>query len=130
MSKPSGELMGKPNMEKPSKGEMMEEKEGLCLSEDQVHMICGMGTNLQKKMDAALKQCMPMEMMAASMNDMQDMSMSPDIKLLSSGRAFVFEEPSAEEEKGCSEEEVRRSNEKDQQNFRKIVRSHKKGTLS
>ena len=36
MSKPSGELMGKPNMEKPSKGEMMEEKEGLCLSEDQV----------------------------------------------------------------------------------------------
>ena len=27
----------------------------------QVHMICGMGTNLQKKMDAALKQCMPME---------------------------------------------------------------------
>merc|ERR1719174_749303 len=26
----------------------------------------------------------------------------------------------AEEEKGCSEEEVRRSNEKDQQNFRKI----------
>merc|ERR1711974_460840 len=97
MSKPSGEVMGKPSkpdMEKPSKGEAMEEKEGLCLSEDQVHMICGMGTNLQKKMDAALKQCMPMEMMAASMNDMQDMSMSPDIKLFSSGRAFDFEEPS------------------------------------
>ena len=36
MSKPSGEVMGKPDMEKPSKGEMMEEKEGLCLSEDQV----------------------------------------------------------------------------------------------
>ena len=36
MSKPSGEVMGKPDMEKPSKGEAMEEKEGLCLSEDQV----------------------------------------------------------------------------------------------
>merc|ERR1719234_287437 len=83
---------------KPSKGEMvqqmMAEKKGLCLSQDEVHMICGMGTNLQKKMDAALKQCMPMEMMAATMDDMQDMSMSPDTKLLSSGRAFDFEEPS------------------------------------
>merc|ERR1712192_88007 len=46
------------------------------------------------KMDAALKQCMPMEMMAATMDDMQAMSMSPDTKLLSSGRAFDFEEPS------------------------------------
>ena len=27
----------------------------------QVHMIRGMGTKLQMKMDAALKQCMPME---------------------------------------------------------------------
>ena len=39
MSKPSGEVMGKPSkpdMEKPSKDEAMEEKEGLCLSEDQV----------------------------------------------------------------------------------------------
>merc|ERR1719312_593800 len=74
--------------------EMMAEKEGLCLSRDEVHMICGMGTNLQRKMDAALKQCMPREMMAATMDDMQDMSMSPDTKLLSSGRAFDFEEPS------------------------------------
>merc|ERR1712181_194842 len=57
-------------------------------------MICGMGTNLQRKMDAALKQCMPMETMAATMDDMQDMSMSPDTKLLSSGRAFDFEGPS------------------------------------
>merc|ERR1712192_323231 len=64
---------------------------GLCLSQDEVHMICGMGTNLQRKMDAALKQCMPMETMAATMDDMQDMSMSPDTKLLSSGRAFDFE---------------------------------------
>merc|ERR1719370_2899808 len=80
---------------KPSKGEMMgAQKEGLCLSQDQVHMICGMGTNLQRKMDAALKQCMPREMMAATMDDMQAMSMSPDTKLLSSGRAFDFEEPS------------------------------------
>ena len=98
-------------------------------------MICGMGTNLQRKMDAALKQCMPMEvifaitcaygcrdwrrhsfqnsqfdfqkyyqkprahwvkpfplivdrfpncfpqMMAATMDDMQAMSMSPDTKV-------------------------------------------------
>merc|ERR1712198_726153 len=74
--------------------EMMAEKEGLCLSQDEVHMICGMGTDLQRKMDAALKQCMPREMMAATMDDMQDMSMSPDTKLLSSGRAFDFEEAS------------------------------------
>merc|ERR1711931_105570 len=74
--------------------EMMAEKEGLCLSQYEVHMICGMGTNLQRKMDAALKQCMPREMMAATMDDMQEMSMSPDTKLLSSGRAFDFEEPS------------------------------------
>merc|ERR1712192_367858 len=67
---------------------------GLCLSQDEVHMICGMGTNLQRKMDAALKQCMPMEMMAATMDDIQAMSMSPDTKLLRSGRAFDFEEPS------------------------------------
>merc|ERR1712181_180358 len=72
----------------------MAEKKGLCLSQDEVHMICGMGTNLQKKMDAALKQCMPTEMMAATMDDMQAMSMSPDTKVLGSGRAFDFEEPS------------------------------------
>jgi len=89
MGKPS-----KPGMGKPSKGEMVQEKEGLCLSQDEVHMICGMGTKLQEKMDAALKQCMPMEMMVATMDDMQAMSMSPDTKLLSSGRAFDFEEPS------------------------------------
>merc|ERR1712055_33223 len=74
--------------------EMMDEKEGLCLSNDQVHMMCGIGTKLQEKMDAALKQCVPPEMMAATMDDMQDMSMESDIKLLSSGRAFTFDEPS------------------------------------
>jgi len=74
--------------------EMMDEKEGLCLSNDQVHMMCGIGTKLQEKMDAALKQCVPPEMMAATMEDMQDMSMETDIKLLSSGRAFTFDEPS------------------------------------
>merc|ERR1712181_76893 len=74
--------------------QIMAEKKGLCPSQDEVHMICGMGTNLQRKMDAALKQCMPMEMMAATMDDIQAMSMSPDTKLLSSGRAFDFEEPS------------------------------------
>merc|ERR1712192_64922 len=103
MAKPSKPGMGKPSKPgmgkgKPSKGEMvqqmMAEKKGLCLSQDEGHMICGMGTNLQRKMDAALKQCMPMETMAATMDDMQDMSMSPDTKLLSSGRAFDFEGPS------------------------------------
>merc|ERR1711962_1402395 len=74
--------------------EMMDEKEGLCLSNDQVHMMCGIGTKLQEKMDAALKQCVPPEMMAATMEDMQDPTMAPDIKLLSSGRAFTFDEPS------------------------------------
>merc|ERR1712192_285135 len=103
MAKPSKPGMGKPSKPgmgkgKPSKGEMvqqmMAEKKGLCLSQDEVHMICGMGTNLQKKMDAALKQCMPTEMMAATMDDMQAMSMSSDTKVLGSGRAFDFEEPS------------------------------------
>merc|ERR1711973_516420 len=73
--------------------EMMDEKEGLCLSNDQVHMMCGIGTKLQDKMDAALKQCVPPEMMAATMEDMQDSSMTPAIKLLSSGRAFTFDDP-------------------------------------
>merc|ERR1712055_267470 len=74
--------------------EMMDEKEGLCLSNDQVHMMCGIGTKLQEKMDAALKQCVPPEMMAATMENMQDTSMTHDMKLLSSGRAFTFDEPS------------------------------------
>merc|ERR1711962_337562 len=91
MGKPSGGVMGKP-----SKGE----KDGLCLSNDQVHMMCGIGTKLQEKMDAALKQCVPPEMMAATMDDMQDMSMESDIKLLSSGRAFDFDEPSERKEGG------------------------------
>merc|ERR1711962_221356 len=79
------------------KDEMMQEmmdEEGLCLSNDQVHMMCGIGTKLQEKMDAALKQCVPPEMMAATMEDMQDSSMTHDMKLLSSGRAFTFDEPS------------------------------------
>merc|ERR1711973_644444 len=79
------------------KDEMMQEmmdEEGLCLSNDQVHMMCGIGTKLQEKMDAALKQCVPPEMMAATMEDMQDTSMTPASKLLSSGRAFDFDEPS------------------------------------
>merc|ERR1711872_116661 len=85
--------------------EMMDEKEGLCLSNDQVHMMCGIGTMLQEKMDAALKQCVPPEMMAATMEDMQDMqdmqdpSMASNIKLLSSGRAFTFDEPSERKKK-------------------------------
>merc|ERR1711973_571356 len=82
MGKPSGGMMGKPDAEKPSKGE----KDGLCLSNDQVHMMCGIGTKLQEKMDAALRQCVPPEMMAATMDDMQDMSMESDLKLFSSER--------------------------------------------
>merc|ERR1719369_1356644 len=79
--------------------EMMDKKEGLCLSNDQVHMMCGIGTKLQEKMDAALKQCVPPEMMAATMEDMQDSSMTHDMKLLSSGRAFTFDEPSERKKK-------------------------------
>merc|ERR1719494_191445 len=56
-------------------------------------MMCGIGTKLQEKMDAALKQCVPPEMMAATMEDMQEMSMTPASKLLSSGRAFTLDEP-------------------------------------
>merc|ERR1719474_463042 len=104
MGKPSGGMMGKPDAEKPSKGE----KDGLCLSNDQVHMMCGIGTKLQEKMDAALKQCVPPEMMAATMDDMQDMSMESDIKLLSSGRAFDFDEPSERKEGGRRRQNNRR----------------------
>merc|ERR1711962_1535956 len=89
--------------------EMMDEKEGLCLSNDQVHMMCGIGTKLQEKMDAALKQCVPPEMMAASMDDMQDTSMTPAIKLLSSGRAFTFDEPS---ERGMRKKKTKKQNKK------------------
>merc|ERR1712055_1180333 len=88
--------------------EMMDEKEGLCLSNDQVHMMCGIGTKLQEKMDAALKQCVPPEMMAATMDDMQVMSMESDIKLLSSGRAFDFDEPSERKEGGRRRQNNRR----------------------
>merc|ERR1711962_1199686 len=87
--------------------EMMDEKEGLCLSNDQVHMMCGIGTKLQEKMDAALKQCVPAEMMAATMDDMQETSMESDIKLLSSGRAFTFDEPS---ERGMREKKTKKQN--------------------
>jgi len=62
--------------------------------------MCGIGTKLQEKMDAALKQCVPAEMMAATMDDMQDTSMATDIKLLSSGRAFDFDEPSERKQGG------------------------------
>merc|ERR1712055_449096 len=39
------------------------------------------------------------EMMAATMEDMQDGSMTHDMKLLSSGRAFTFDEPSERRKK-------------------------------
>jgi len=55
--------------------------------------MCGIGTKLQEKMDAALKQCVPPEMMAATMEEMQEMSMTPGTKLLSSVRAFTLDEP-------------------------------------
>merc|ERR1711936_732318 len=94
--------------------EMMEEKEGLCLSNDQVHMMCGIGTKLQEKMDAALKQCVPPEMMAATMEDMQDSSMTHDMKLLSSGRAFTFDEPS--ERKKNSKKQSKKNKEPSKKN--------------
>merc|ERR1719494_224244 len=92
--------------------EMMDEKEGLCLSNDQVHMMCGVGTKLQEKMDAALKQCVPPEMMAAAMEDMQDTSMNPDIKFLSSGRAFDFDEPADRRIKKKSKSNLKNSKKK------------------
>merc|ERR1711936_612919 len=98
--------------------EMMDEKEGLCLSNDQVHMMCGIGTKLQEKMDAALKQCVPVEMMAATMEDMQDGSMTHDMKLLSSGRAFTFDEPS-ERRKKKSKPNLQNSKKKDKKPSKK-----------
>merc|ERR1711962_1069869 len=120
MGKPSGGMMGKPDAEKPSKGE----RDGLCLSNDQVHMMCGIGTKLQEKMDTALKQCVPPEMMAATMDDMQqDMSMESDIKLLSSGRAFTFDEPS---ERG-RRKNVSKGQKKTKKSQRNKKKSSKKG---
>merc|ERR1711962_1625350 len=119
MGKPSGGMMGKPDAEKPSKGE----KDGLCLSNDQVHMMCGIGTKLQEKMDAALKQCVPAEMMAATMEDMQDMSMETDIKLLSSGRAFDFGEPS---ERGSKKKMTKNTKESKKSNKKPSKKGNKK----
>merc|ERR1719290_306398 len=93
--------------------EMMDEKEGLCLSNDQVHMMCGIGTKLQEKMDAALKQCVPVEMMAATMEDMQDPSMTPATKLLSSGRAFTFDEPAERKMKKKPNKKMKKKSKKD-----------------
>merc|ERR1711973_50680 len=93
--------------------EMMDEKEGLCLSNDQVHMMCGIGTKLQDKMDAALKQCVPPEMMAATMEDMQDSSMTPAIKLLSSGRAFTFDDPAERKMKENPNKKMKKKSKKD-----------------
>merc|ERR1711962_424695 len=106
--------------------EMMDEKEGLCLSNDQVHMMCGIGTKLQEKMDAALKQCVPVpaEMMAATMEDMQDTSMTPAIKLLSSGRAFDFDEPS---ERGSKRKMKKKKTKESKKQNKKPTKPSKKG---
>merc|ERR1711936_542843 len=104
--------------------EMMDEKEGLCLSNDQVHMMCGIGTKLQEKMDAALKQCVPPEMMAATMEDMQDTSMTPAIKLLSSGRAFDFDEPS---ERGSKRKMKKKKTKESKKQNKKPTKPSKKG---
>merc|ERR1711973_1035632 len=98
------------------KDEMMQEmmdEEGLCLSNDQVHMMCGIGTKLQERMDAALKQCVPPEMMAAPMEDMQDQSMTPTTKLLSSGRAFTLDEPAERKKKKKSNKKMKKKSKKD-----------------
>merc|ERR1711962_1777194 len=111
--------------------EMMEEKEGLCLSNDQVHMMCGIGTKLQEKMDAALKQCVPVppEMMAATMEDMQDPSMTSAVKLLSSGRAFDFDDPAERRGKTKSKSNLKNSkkkSKKDKKPFKKNKKLSKK----
>merc|ERR1712243_327220 len=103
--------------------EMMDEKEGLCLSNDQVHMMCGIGTKLQEKMDAALKQCVPAEMMVATMEDMQGMSMTPATKLLSSGRAFDFDEPS---ERGRGKKMTKKTKESKKSNEKPAKKGYKK----
>merc|ERR1719167_1077185 len=112
--------------------EMMDEKEGLCLSNDQVHMMCGIGTKLQEKMDAALKQCVPPEMMAATMEDMQDMqdmqdpSMASNIKLLSSGRAFTFDEPSERKKKKFNSKSNPKNSKKKSKGNKKPSKKNKK----
>merc|ERR1711973_359560 len=109
--------------------EMMDEREGLCLSNDQVHMMCGIGTKLQEKMDAALKQCVPPEMMAATMEDMQDMqdmSMTSDIKLLSSGRAFTFDEPSERRKKKSNTKNAKKKPMKSQKKKKPAKKPSKK----
>merc|ERR1719447_2243823 len=111
---------------------MMDEKEGLCLSNDQVHMMCGIGTKLQEKMDAALKQCVPPEMMAATMEDMQDMqdmqdpSMASNIKLLSSGRAFTFDEPSERKKKKFNSKSNPKNSKKKSKGNKKPSKKNKK----
>merc|ERR1719445_733009 len=109
--------------------EMMDEEEGLCLPNDQVHMMCGIGTKLQEKMDAALKQCVPPEMMAATMEDMQDMqdmSMTSDIKLLSSGRAFTFDEPSERRKKKSNTKNAKKKPMKSQKKKKPAKKPSKK----
>merc|ERR1719447_1523461 len=64
-------------------------------------------------MDAALKQCVPVEMMAATMEDMQDPSMTPATKLLSSGRAFTFDEPAERKMKKKPNKKMKKKSKKD-----------------
>merc|ERR1711973_144024 len=105
--------------------EMMDE-EGLCLSNDQVHMMCGIGTKLQEKMEAALKQCVPPEMMAAPMEDMQDQSMTPTTKLLSSGRAFTLDEPAERKKKKKSNKKMKKKSKKDKTSKKEKKQKSKK----
>merc|ERR1719290_585607 len=110
--------------------EMMDEKEGLCLSNDQVHMMCGIGTKLQEKMDAALKQCVPVEMMAATMEDMQDPSMTPATKLLSSGRAFTFDEPAERKMKKKPNKKMKKTSKKEKEQKSKKGKKQNKSKKS
>merc|ERR1712076_212362 len=43
----------------------------LCLSEMEVHALCGKGTRLQAKMNAALKECVPEEVYTMAMEEPQ-----------------------------------------------------------
>merc|ERR1712076_137121 len=49
----------------------MGDEAALCLSEMEVHALCGKGTRLQAKMNAALKECVPEEVYTMAMEEPQ-----------------------------------------------------------
>merc|ERR1711936_533818 len=49
----------------------MGDEAALCLSEMEVHALCGKGTRLQAKMNSALKECVPKEVYTMAMEEPQ-----------------------------------------------------------